>query len=81
MIGRLAPSPTGLLHAGNLFAAAIAAADVIQQGGELVLRIEDIDSARCIPGVDAQIMRHLSGEFRSENVAAKLRECNVDVTV
>ena len=59
MIGRLAPSPTGLLHAGNLFAAAIAAADVIQQGGELVLRIEDIDSARCLPGVDAQIIRHL----------------------
>jgi len=60
MIGRLAPSPTGLLHAGNLFAAAIAAADAIQQGGELVLRIEDIDAARCIPGADALILRHLS---------------------
>lgn len=59
MIGRLAPSPTGLLHAGNLFAAAIAAADAIQQGGELVLRIEDIDTARCIPGADALMLRHL----------------------
>ncbi len=26
-----------------------------------------------------QIMRHLSGEFKSEHVAAKLRECNIEV--
>jgi glutamyl-tRNA synthetase len=59
MVGRLAPSPTGVLHAGNLFSAAVAAADVAIQGGQLILRIEDIDTPRCVPGATDLIVRHL----------------------
>ena len=44
--GRLAPSPTGRLHLGNAFAFLCAWLDARALGGELVLRMEDIDPAR-----------------------------------
>ena len=44
--GRLAPSPTGLLHLGNAWAFWIAWLDARSRGGECVLRLEDIDPAR-----------------------------------
>jgi len=50
-ITRFAPSPTGPLHLGHAFAALIAA----QRGDRFVLRIEDIDQARCKPDFEAQI--------------------------
>lgn len=43
VIGRFAPSPTGSLHIGNLRTALIAWLCAHQQGGELLLRIEDLD--------------------------------------
>jgi len=42
IVTRFAPSPTGLLHLGHAFAALMAA-----RAGRLLLRIEDIDAARC----------------------------------
>ncbi len=47
--GRFAPSPTGRMHLGNVFAAMIAWLSVRSQGGELVLRMEDIDTQRSRP--------------------------------
>jgi glutamyl-tRNA synthetase len=47
--GRLAPSPTGLLHAGHARTFWIAAQRAQQQGGVLVLRNEDLDPQRCRP--------------------------------
>ena len=44
--GRLAPSPTGLLHLGNAWAFWAAWLDARSYGGECVLRLEDIDPAR-----------------------------------
>jgi glutamyl-Q tRNA(Asp) synthetase len=43
IVTRFAPSPTGLLHLGHAFAALMAA----RQGARFLLRIEDIDTARC----------------------------------
>ena len=40
MIGRFAPSPSGRMHLGNLFAALLAWLDVRHLGGELLLRME-----------------------------------------
>ena len=40
--GRLAPSPSGRLHLGNLFAALLAWLDVRSLGGAMVLRLEDL---------------------------------------
>jgi glutamyl/glutaminyl-tRNA synthetase len=47
--GRLAPSPTGLLHVGHARTFSIAALRAQQQGGRLVLRNEDLDQQRCRP--------------------------------
>jgi glutamyl-tRNA synthetase len=45
--GRLAPSPTGLLHLGHARTFWTAAQRAAEHGGELVLRNEDLDSQRC----------------------------------
>ncbi|MEG1425574.1 MAG: tRNA glutamyl-Q(34) synthetase GluQRS [Raoultibacter sp.] len=46
VVGRFAPSPTGRLHAGNIFAALVTWLVTKSQGGEVVLRIEDLDPDR-----------------------------------
>ncbi len=54
VVGRFAPSPTGRMHAGNVFAALCAWLVAKSQGGEVVLRVEDLDRERSKPGfVDA----------------------------
>jgi len=49
VIGRFAPSPTGPLHIGNLRTALLAWLCAHQQGGELLLRIEDLDRINSKP--------------------------------
>jgi hypothetical protein len=55
MITRFAPSPTGPLHLGHAYSAILAFDLAMAEGGEFLLRIEDIDSARCRPEWEAQI--------------------------
>jgi glutamyl/glutaminyl-tRNA synthetase len=47
--GRIAPTPTGLLHAGHAATFAIAHRRAREAGGEILLRIEDLDPHRCKP--------------------------------
>ena len=47
--GRIAPSPTGFLHLGHARTFWIAQQRARQTGGKLILRVEDIDAARCKP--------------------------------
>jgi len=47
--GRLAPSPTGLLHLGHARTFWMAARRAAEHRGELILRNEDLDSQRCRP--------------------------------
>ena len=49
VVGRFAPSPTGRMHAGNVFAALTAWLVAKSQGGRIVLRIEDLDAERSKP--------------------------------
>jgi glutamyl-Q tRNA(Asp) synthetase len=57
---RFAPSPNGYLHLGHALSALINAEMARAAGGRLLLRIEDIDEARCRPEYEAAIYEDLA---------------------
>ena len=57
--GRFAPSPSGRIHLGNILCCLLAWLSVRQQEGHMVLRIEDLDTARCPQRYARQMMEDL----------------------
>lgn len=57
---RFAPSPTGALHIGGVRTALYNYLFAKQQGGDLILRIEDTDSQRFVPGAEDYIVEALT---------------------
>lgn len=57
---RFAPSPTGPLHAGGVRTALYNYLFARQQGGQMLLRVEDTDQNRYVPGAEAYILEALA---------------------
>ena len=60
VVTRFAPSPTGYLHLGHAFSALFAWRRAREAGGRFLLRLEDIDPARCRPEFAAAIVEDLA---------------------
>ncbi|WP_282118464.1 tRNA glutamyl-Q(34) synthetase GluQRS [Ruegeria atlantica] len=59
-ITRFAPSPTGPLHLGHAYSALLASDMAAAEGGQFLLRIEDIDRSRCRANWEEQIYDDLT---------------------
>jgi glutamyl-Q tRNA(Asp) synthetase len=60
VVTRFAPSPTGYLHRGHAFSALTAAKAAADARGRFLVRIEDIDRARCRPEYEQAILADLA---------------------
>lgn len=58
--GRFAPSPTGRMHLGNVYSAVLSYLSARKNGGEWILRIEDLDRQRCKKEYAVQLLDDLA---------------------
>ena len=58
-ITRFAPSPTGRLHLGHAYSAVLGHSRARESGGKFLLRIEDLDTPRVVPGCADEMLRTL----------------------
>ena len=70
---RFAPSPTGPLHMGGVRTALYNYLFAKQRGGDFIIRIEDTDSQRFVPGAEKYIIKALNwcGIIPDEGVDAQ----------
>jgi len=82
--GRFAPSPTGPLHFGSLVAAVGSYLDARRHDGDWLLRVEDVDRPRCVPGAADDILRTLAAfgfEWDEEVVVQSRRDAEYQAAI
>ena len=75
-VGRFAPTPSGRMHLGNVFAALIAWLSVRSRDGEMVLRMEDLDTQRTSAEFAETLRQDLRGlglSYDREQIPQSLR--------
>jgi len=77
--GRFAPSPTGDLHFGSLLAALASYCEVRSQHGQWLLRIDDIDGPRSVPGSADAILRTLERYGFEWDGAVRWQSARMDI--
>ena len=80
-MGRFAPTPSGRMHLGNVFAALIAWLSVRSRNGEMVLRMEDLDTQRTSAEFAETLRRDLAWlglDYDREQVPQSLRSTAYD---
>ena len=76
-VGRLAPSPTGALHLGNVRTFMIAWLRARSQGGKVIFRMEDLDHPKDKPGAAAQAvedLKWLGFDWDEEHVQSRRKD-------
>ncbi|NEG90202.1 glutamyl-Q tRNA(Asp) synthetase [Bifidobacterium aerophilum] len=84
VVGRFAPTPSGRMHLGNIYAMLAAWLSSRSTGGRMVLRIEDIDRPRVLPDADRWIMDDLTWlglDWDGEPVYQSDRLCRYDEAI
>lgn len=77
-VGRLAPSPTGALHLGNVRTFMIAWLRARSQGGKVIFRMEDLDHPKDKPGAAVQAvedLKWLGFDWDEEYVQSERIDC------